>query len=218
MSDDPKGKRYMGLAFNKDSATESTNPLDYKWSPLFDAAAVTKEEYKKTLDEQAAQNLGFNQTLGQLAARTQQVESKTTADAIVDTVTQSSKYKNDINGVINATVELETRVNTKIDAWQVEGNQKITDVQGKVSEISNYMRYDTINGVLNIGKSNSEFSTRYTNDRLEFLQSGTPMAYFSNRDFLVENIVALQTLTVGNHKDFKYDDELTITVWTGGIY
>lgn len=32
MSDDPTGKTYIGLAFNKTTATESTTPGDYQWS------------------------------------------------------------------------------------------------------------------------------------------------------------------------------------------
>ena len=32
MSDSPNGKTYIGLAYNKTTATESTNPADYSWS------------------------------------------------------------------------------------------------------------------------------------------------------------------------------------------
>lgn len=32
MSDSPTGKTYIGLAYNKTTATESTNPADYSWS------------------------------------------------------------------------------------------------------------------------------------------------------------------------------------------
>ncbi|KGX88033.1 phage tail spike protein [Pontibacillus litoralis] len=36
MSDDSEGKRYLGLAYNKTTANESSNPSDYNWSPLYD--------------------------------------------------------------------------------------------------------------------------------------------------------------------------------------
>ncbi|MDY0395441.1 phage tail spike protein [Virgibacillus halophilus] len=36
MSDSPEDKRYLGLAYNKTAATESSNPADYTWSPLYD--------------------------------------------------------------------------------------------------------------------------------------------------------------------------------------
>jgi len=40
MSDSPTGKRFLGLAHNKTTATESTNPGDYNWSPLYDNVQV----------------------------------------------------------------------------------------------------------------------------------------------------------------------------------
>lgn len=40
MSDLPDGKRYLGLAMNKTTATESTNKADYNWSPLYDNVDV----------------------------------------------------------------------------------------------------------------------------------------------------------------------------------
>lgn len=40
MSDSPTGKRFLGLAHNKTTATESTNAADYQWSPLYDNVKV----------------------------------------------------------------------------------------------------------------------------------------------------------------------------------
>lgn len=40
MSDSPVGKRYLGLAYNKTTQTESSNPADYSWSPLYDNVQV----------------------------------------------------------------------------------------------------------------------------------------------------------------------------------
>jgi len=40
MSDSPNGKRYLGLAYNKTTPTESSNPSDYSWSPLYDNVKV----------------------------------------------------------------------------------------------------------------------------------------------------------------------------------
>ncbi|GIP61935.1 hypothetical protein J32TS6_04900 [Virgibacillus pantothenticus] len=40
MSDNSDGKRYLGLAYNKTTQTESTNPSDYNWSPLYDNVQV----------------------------------------------------------------------------------------------------------------------------------------------------------------------------------
>jgi phage minor structural protein len=40
MSDSPTGKRYLGLAYNKTTATESVTASDYSWSPLYDNVDV----------------------------------------------------------------------------------------------------------------------------------------------------------------------------------
>ncbi|MBR0575677.1 phage tail protein [Proteiniclasticum sp. BAD-10] len=40
MSDSPTGKRFLGLAHNKTTSTESTNAADYQWSPLYDNVKV----------------------------------------------------------------------------------------------------------------------------------------------------------------------------------
>lgn len=40
LSDSATGKRFLGIATNKDSSTESTTPGDYAWSPLYDNVQV----------------------------------------------------------------------------------------------------------------------------------------------------------------------------------
>ena len=40
MSDDPTGRDYIGIAYNKTTATESTNPKDYAWSLIKGAQGI----------------------------------------------------------------------------------------------------------------------------------------------------------------------------------
>ena len=40
MGDSPEGKRYLGLAYNKTTPTESNDAADYCWSPLYDNVKV----------------------------------------------------------------------------------------------------------------------------------------------------------------------------------
>lgn len=40
MNDLPDGKRFLGLAYNKTTTLESTNKVDYTWSPLYDNVIV----------------------------------------------------------------------------------------------------------------------------------------------------------------------------------
>ncbi len=51
MADSPAGKRYIGLAFNKTTQTESTSASDYQWSPLYDNVQVGGRNLIKKSDE-----------------------------------------------------------------------------------------------------------------------------------------------------------------------
>ena len=46
MSDDPTNKEYIGLAFNKESQEESSNPSDYKWNKYVGADGIPGENAK----------------------------------------------------------------------------------------------------------------------------------------------------------------------------
>jgi len=50
MSDSPNGKRYLGLAYNKTTPTESNNPADYSWSPLYDNVKVDGRNFVRNAD------------------------------------------------------------------------------------------------------------------------------------------------------------------------
>ncbi|MFL0507131.1 phage tail spike protein [Ureibacillus sp. 179-F W5.1 NHS] len=50
MSDSPDGKRYLGLAYNKTTPTESNNPSDYSWSPLYDNVIPGGKNYLRYSD------------------------------------------------------------------------------------------------------------------------------------------------------------------------
>lgn len=53
MSDDPTGKSYIGIAYNKETVTESSNPSDYTWSLIKGdtgrgVESITKQYYLST--------------------------------------------------------------------------------------------------------------------------------------------------------------------------
>jgi hypothetical protein len=65
MSDSPIGKRYLGLAFNKDVAIESTDPLQYNWSPLYDNVKVGGRNFLRNTSDFADTSF-WNIVLGDL--------------------------------------------------------------------------------------------------------------------------------------------------------
>ena len=47
MSDDPTGRDYIGIAYNKTSASESTNPKDYAWSLIQGETGIGVEDIRE---------------------------------------------------------------------------------------------------------------------------------------------------------------------------
>lgn len=52
MSDNPEGKQYLGMAFNKETPIASMNPQDYSWSAMYDTEKLeeTKEIANNAVD------------------------------------------------------------------------------------------------------------------------------------------------------------------------
>jgi hypothetical protein len=60
MSESPSGKKYLGVAYNKTSATPSTNYSDYKWSLIEgDGIASVTEEHAKSTSKTTAPTSGW---------------------------------------------------------------------------------------------------------------------------------------------------------------
>ncbi|WP_337969744.1 siphovirus ReqiPepy6 Gp37-like family protein, partial [Virgibacillus salexigens] len=70
MADSPENKRYLGLAYNKSTATESNDPADYNWSPLYDNVNVGgRNLYKGSTQEDrtiAISQYGNSNLIGQV--------------------------------------------------------------------------------------------------------------------------------------------------------
>ena len=185
------------------------------WSPAWEEY-TPEDKFNLSLDEQAQINLGYDSTLGQLASRTNTVEQKITDEALTIAVTQSSTYKNDLSRLRQANVDLKNQFGVELNGFKDEYNQKITDVDGKILEMTNYFRYDAVNNWAEIGSTGSDFLMRLSNSMLSFYESGNVVAYLSNQKLFIKDAVIQESITVGNHKLMKYDNDLTIILWTGG--
>ena len=185
------------------------------WSPAWEEY-TTEEKFNLSMDEQAQINLGYDSTLGQLASRTNTVEQKITDEALTIAVMQSSTYKNDLASLKQADVDLKNQFGVELNGFKDEYNQKITDVDGKILEMTNYFRYDAVNNWAEIGSTGSDFLMRLSNSMLSFYESGNVVAYLSNQKLFIKEAVIQEAITIGNHKMMKYDDNLTIILWTGG--
>lgn len=83
---------------------------------------------------------------------------------------------------------------TRLEIIFTETNERIdgvgNDLADEVAEISTYIRA-TSDGV-EIGKSDSPYAARLTNDRLEFTENGTVVAYISNNKMYITSVEATE--------------------------
>lgn len=83
---------------------------------------------------------------------------------------------------------------TRLEIIFTETNERIdgvgNDLADAVAEISTYIRASS-DGV-EIGKSDSPYAARLTNDRLEFTENGTVVAYISNNKMYITSVEATE--------------------------
>lgn len=67
-----------------------------------------------------------------------------------------------------------------------------------------------------IGKSGEKLQTRYTNERMEFIDSGRVVAYVSGQQMNIVSATFWNSVTIANHIFERYDNEFTVISYVGG--
>lgn len=67
-----------------------------------------------------------------------------------------------------------------------------------------------------IGKSGEKLQTRYTNERMEFIDSGRVVAYISGQQLNIVSATFWNSVTIANHIFERFDNEFTIISYVGG--
>ena len=73
------------------------------------------------------------------------------------------------------------------------------------SDTAVYMRYDNT-GTLELGKSDSDFKTQITNQKLSFLERGNEVAYISNQSMYITQARVTDVLAIGTNNGNGYFD------------
>ena len=68
---------------------------------------------------------------------------------------------------------------------------------------------------LEIGRTEDPFKLFLTNNRMSFLDSGTEVAYVSDRKMFITEAEITNSFKVGNHLIERYSDEITFVRWVG---
>ena len=83
-----------------------------------------------------------------------------------------------------------------------------------LNAISTYFNVDE-DGML-IGKNGNKLQTRYTNERMEFIDSGRVVAYVSGQQMNIVSATFWNSVTIANHIFERYDNEFTVISYVGG--
>ena len=67
-----------------------------------------------------------------------------------------------------------------------------------------------------IGKNGEKLQTRYTNERMEFIDSGRVVAYISGQQLNIVSATFWNSVTIANHIFERYNNEFTVISYVGG--
>ena len=67
-----------------------------------------------------------------------------------------------------------------------------------------------------IGKNGEKLQTRYTNERMEFIDSGRVVAYISGQQLNIVSATFWNSVTIANHIFERYNSEFTVISYVGG--
>lgn len=83
-----------------------------------------------------------------------------------------------------------------------------------LNALSTYFNLDE-DGLL-IGKNGEKLQTRYTNERMEFIDSGRVVAYVSGQQMNIVSATFWNSVTIANHIFERYNNEFTVISYVGG--
>ena len=71
----------------------------------------------------------------------------------------------------------------------------LSNLKETADNVNSYMTFDTAG--LTLGKSNSDFKTTITNEKMSFTQNGNEVAYFANNQMYVTDGNFANSMTIG---------------------
>ncbi len=238
MSDDPSGKTYIGLAYNKTTLTESTSASDYTWSLIKGDKGDKGDDgtVRSATAPSDKTKLWFDTTDNLLKywnGTTWEVTNDFAGDINDMKQNITTEYTSAINQLKESLTTLVEKLQTtttdnstlieQLSSQIVQNSSSISLVTNSIKsitdnisglatkeEISQWARFQ--DGVLELGASNSPFAVKLSNTELGFYQNGSRIAYLSNQQLNIEYAIVMTKLNIGTFS-WSYDatDGLTLT-------
>lgn len=115
------------------------------------------------------------------------------------TVAETYTLKDDTDALISS---ISTTVEQTKESFEIQFNQFSQDIEAVAAgsdanfeEIRKYIRF--VDGMIELGETGSELQLKIANDRINFLQDGAEVAYFSDRKLFVTDAQFLHSLQIG---------------------
>lgn len=102
-----------------------------------------------------------------------------------------NQYKQEVSSSISQTNSSITTTIKELDSV----SSKVGELESTAENVNSYMKFSADG--LELGKSNSQFKTNLTNDKMSFIQSGNEVAYFSNNKMYVTDGEFTNSLHIG---------------------
>ena len=223
MSDDPAGKTYIGLAYNKTTSVESTNASDYTWSLIKgdkgdDAAIVSATEpsdktrlwcdtskeiplIKRYNDTTEAWEIVNDQTqdIWELTQSTNVSFTKTFKE-IESVVQQQTHIQGELENLIDdvGTQFKQTKESFEFNFEQLTKNLNVlaSGTDENFNELIKYIRF--LDGNIIIGVEGNPLTLKMQNDRISFFENENEVAYISNRRMYINDAEILSSFILGN--------------------
>ncbi|MDY5731327.1 MAG: hypothetical protein SPL05_07350 [Eubacteriales bacterium] len=127
-----------------------------------------------------------------------------------NTAIQSRVLREELDGYVDKD-EFGRQIGTVVSQTQESITQSVTEMLGAVSEVDGKLAdYQSMVNVwqrfssdgLELGRSDSKFAVKLTNEKLSFTENGEEIAYFANSRMHIKEAEASKGLLIGNNYDF----------------
>lgn len=209
MTDDPQGKTYMGIAYNKTTPSKSTNAGDYTWSYIGDK--IAEEKLREELGGKAnAEDLAEAQE--KLSGAITLLEEMPSAESLTDLTGKFGDIDAYIKHLKGARESEKSNYDKRFKV--IEAN--VGSGQAFMQAINRHLSFSEDG--LALGSKGSALNIVMDNEKISFLDSGKEVAYISGQMLYILSRVFIDSLSVGNHKVEKLANskEFTIISWIGG--
>lgn len=200
MSDSPDGKNYIGIAYNKTSATKSTKPEDYIWSLL-----NVEDELKNKVD-----NSDFNDLSDSVGNIGEAVANKADLGELQSLMDEYN-------------VMIEQNYNDKREL-----SDKLSTLEGRTALVENIMgdkveRWEFIETVITnseegifIGNNNKKTGVLLSDERISFMDNDVEVAFISNQTMEISHGIFVKSATIGKHKfETLPNSDITVVNYVG---